>query len=146
MIQVDITSRTKNPTLTPGVVRNSTPSPPKILRLLTTTTPAPQPCFNAHPKRKRSPVIYARACRRAAAKLLRTKKPGDCLKNNRNLSPPFFATKSQANRTRTARMQKKAEVASQQPATSMRETENRDTKVTKLCYKLTNSASLPSSS
>jgi len=39
MIQLDIRSRTKNPT--PSVVRNPTPTPPKNLRLLTTPTPQP---------------------------------------------------------------------------------------------------------
>jgi len=33
MIQLDFWSRTKNPTLTPSVVRNPMPTPPKSLRL-----------------------------------------------------------------------------------------------------------------
>jgi len=38
MIQLDIRSRTNNPTPTHRVVRNPTPTPPKNLRLLTTPT------------------------------------------------------------------------------------------------------------
>jgi len=34
--------RQKNPTLTPSVVRNLTPTQPRNFRLLTTSTPAPQ--------------------------------------------------------------------------------------------------------
>jgi len=46
IIQLDIRSRTKNPTPIPGVVSNPTPTPHKNLRLLVTLTPtpAPQPC------------------------------------------------------------------------------------------------------